>query len=959
MRLHAPIASAIKMRREPLGILSSLLLVVCLLVSSCKQKDSISFTTAERKATDSLVRATRDIDSLAKLQVRLEREGDLLGSIVALRVLGDKFRNESDFDKALTTHSEGLKQAEAIQDTLEWVQALNNVGTDYRRMGILDIAQEYHYQAWSLCKVTTDTSFVAIKNQAKSLNGLGNIYLTLGNYERADSALRKALLVEQQLGSMVGVAINYANLGSIFEHRGEIDSAWVYYRYSMEANQKARSTLGIALCHSYFGALYEQAQQYDKAAQEYETGYQLMRDSRDEWHKLNLLVALASVHNATRDDAQMLQYLDQARSNAEKIEDKEHLADIYTLYYKYYKRHGDWRAALDAYERATEMKQSILDMDKINQMQNTSLNIERNFQNKKMNEAKLRLEHERAERHIENITFAVIALLLLGALGFFFYIQRIQRRSHKKLKRMSSMRENFFTNITHEFRTPLTIILGLSQELQQEESEQIRERAKSIERQGQGLLTLINQLLDISKIKSSIGDSRSCQGNVTAHIAMIVDSYRDYALSRDIELTYLPQEQVEMSFVPDYVNKVFNNLLSNAFKFTPPHGKISISLWRVEDSIYIDVADTGHGMDSETVEHAFEPFYQAEGDSKYIGTGIGLALVKQIVKASKGQITLESKLGEGTSFHIIVPIINDQTTPQQTISAATNTPLLPHIETDLEDSECEQDEPCRLLIIEDNHDIASYIGSQFEDHYSVSYATDGTEGFKRAVELVPDIIITDLMMPGLNGLDLCRQIRSNEVVNHIPIIVVTAKVSEEERIKGIEAGADAYLTKPFNTTELRMQVERLLDSRKTLRQKFAQIVIKGQEKEDDNEPETTKLEETDISFLTKVSTIVDQQINQNKSTNVEDVAASLYMSSRQLHRKMKALTGYAPSAYILRLKIRKACELLDQDTEMSLSDIAFQSGFDTYSNFSRSFKSICDVSPSKYRDQRKIMTAQE
>ena len=273
MRLYAPLLNTIEMSRKPLVILSSLLIVACLLVSSCQQRDTVTFTVAERQAADSLVRATQDIDSLARLQARLEREGDLLGSIVALRVLGDKFRNESDFDKALTTHSEGLKQAETILDTLEWVQALNNVGTDYRRMGILDIAQEYHYQAWSLCKVTTDTSFVAIKNQAKSLNGLGNIYLTLGNYERADSALRKALLVEQQLGSMVGVAINYANLGSIFEHRGEIDSAWTYYRYSMDANQKAGSTLGIALCHSYFGSLYEQDHQYDKAAKEYEAGY--------------------------------------------------------------------------------------------------------------------------------------------------------------------------------------------------------------------------------------------------------------------------------------------------------------------------------------------------------------------------------------------------------------------------------------------------------------------------------------------------------------------------------------------------------------------------------------------------------------------------------------------------------------------------------------------------------------
>ncbi len=951
-----PPLNNVQTMRRILSVLPSLLVVVSLLVSSCQQTDSVTFTPAERNAADSLVRSVSDMDSLARLQMRLEREGDMLGSIVALRVLGDAQRNESAFDDALTTQSEGLNQAETIQDTLEWVRALNNVGTDYRRMGILDIAQEYHYQAWRLCKVTTDTSFVAIKNQARSLNGLGNIYLTLCNYERADSALRKSLLIEEQLGSMVGLAINYANIGSIFERQGQIDSAWVYYRYSMEANQKAGSTLGIALSHSNFGSLYEREHRYDEAAREYEAGYQLMQDSKDEWHKLNLLVALAGVHNTTRDDAQMLQYLDQARSTADRIQDKEHLADIYTLYYKYYKRHGDWHAALEAYERAIEMRQSSLDMDKFNRMQNTSLTIERNIQNRKMNKAKITLEHERAERRIENVTFAVIALLLLGFFSFFLYIQRIQRRNHKELKKMSSMRETFFTNITHEFRTPLTLILGLSQELQQEESEQIRERAESIERQGQGLLTLINQLLDISKIKSSVGDPRTCRGNVTAHIAMIVDSYRDYASSRDIELIYQPQDQVEMSFVPDYVNKVFNNLLSNAFKFTPPQGKISITMWRADDSVYIDLSDTGHGMDRETVEHAFDPFYQAESDSKHIGTGIGLALVKQIVQASKGQISIESKLGEGTTFHIIVPIINDQAAPQQTLSAATNMPLLPHQETDLQDSECEQDESCRLLVIEDNHDIAHYIGSQFEDHYSVSYATDGEEGFRKAVELVPDLIITDLMMPGVNGLELCRQIRSNEIVNHIPIIVVTAKVSEEERIRGIEAGADAYLTKPFNTTELRMLVERLLDSRKTLRQKFAQIVIKGQEPD---ESETNKLEEADITFLTKVAALVDQQISQNKNTNVEEIASSLYMSSRQLYRKLKALTGYAPSAYILRLKIRKACELMDADAEMSLTDVAYQSGFDTYSNFSRSFKNICEVSPSKYRDQKKILTTQD
>lgn len=175
---------------------------------------------------------------------------------------------------------------------------------------------------------------------------------------------------------MVGAVINHANLGSISEHRGEIDSAWAYYRYSMDANQKAGGTLDIALCHSYFGPLYEQAHQHDRAAKEHEAGYQPMRDSKNEWHKLNLFVALASVHNATRGDAKMLQYLDQAWSSAEKIEDTEHLADIYTLYYQYYKHLGDWHAALESYKQATEMKQNIPDIDKFNRMQNISLNIE-------------------------------------------------------------------------------------------------------------------------------------------------------------------------------------------------------------------------------------------------------------------------------------------------------------------------------------------------------------------------------------------------------------------------------------------------------------------------------------------------------------------------------------------------------------------------------------------------------
>ena len=265
---------------------------------SCGKKSAV-FTLDERKTVDSIVRSVLTPDSLARLQKRLEGEGNRLGSIVALREWGSALRNESRFEEALHAHSKGLRQAEAIRDTLEWVKALNNIGTDYRRMGMLDVAQEYHYRAWKLSEDCTDTSFTARKNRVVSLNGLGNIYMTLGNYNRADSVLRMALKGERELGSALGQAINYANLGAIFEHNGQIDSAWVCYRKSMALNTDAGSNLGISLCHTYFGSLYEKAGQYKKATEEYETAFEMMQASKDEWHALNSLIALAGIHNAT------------------------------------------------------------------------------------------------------------------------------------------------------------------------------------------------------------------------------------------------------------------------------------------------------------------------------------------------------------------------------------------------------------------------------------------------------------------------------------------------------------------------------------------------------------------------------------------------------------------------------------------------------------------------------------
>lgn len=932
-------------------------LILCLLTifgissflfASCNQKVS-TFSASQRKAADSLVGTVTCIDSLMALQKRLESTGDKLGSIVALREWGKMLRNESRFDESLAIHSKGEEQAEAIGDTLEWVQALNNIGTDYRRMGVLDVAQEYHYRAWQLCKECTDTSFIAKKNRVVSLNGLGNVYITLGNYERADSALRLALKGEEQLQSVLGQAINYANLGAVFEHSGKIDSAWVYYRKSMAFNREEGSELGIALCHTYFGSLYEKAHQYDKATDEYETAYQLMKASKDEWHALNALVALAGIYHTTGNGTKKMEYLEKAKSIAERIKSPEHLADVYTLYYKHYKQTGDCQRALASYERASMLQDSVLNIEKVNRIQNAGLNIERNRQAREMGKARLRLEQERTTRHVGYAIFALTLLILTGALATFFYVQRIQHRNHLALRKIAALRENFFTNITHEFRTPLAVILGLSRDLKKSQSEETKEKAQVIERQGEGLMKLINQLLDISKIKSAVGDPGWKNGNIVAFLTMIVESYHDYARSHDIDLQIFVRGEIVMDFVPDYVVKVMDNLLSNAFKFTPPYGKVSVLVKVSDHQVLIDVSDTGKGVAPELLPHIFEPFYQDKSNLQHMGTGIGLALVKQIMDVMGGTITVESEEGKGTTFHIGLPIIRNakgqRQSPQEAMEIINKMLPKPESEAPLADTEGNEAQ-YRLLVIEDNRDIAAYIGSLFTSEYAVSYAENGKEGLEKALEMVPDLIITDLMMPGMDGLEVCRQVRANEIISHIPIIIVTAKITEEERIKGIEAGADAYLPKPFSADELRTRVEKLLEGRRLLQAKFAEMA--GDFKKED-EPDCGLPKEVDLGFLAKVSSIVYMQLNNNKEADVSIIASHMCMSPRQFHRKVNALTGHAPSAYILRLKIKKAKGLLSSNPQMTLGEVADKCGFSDYSNFVRAFKNICGTTPTNYR----------
>ena len=842
-------------------------------------------------------------------------------SLATLRQQGKKERDASRYDEALRLHIRGLDMARAVGDSSEWIQALNNIATDYRRMGMLDVAQSYHYQALSLCDESSDTTYQMRKNRVKALNGLGNIYLSIYSYDDADSVFRQALEGEHQLGSATGQAINYANLGSIYSARGDDEKALDYYRQSMFYNKKDSNLLGMALCHLYFGNIYERRQQYDLALREYEQSDRMMTDLKDLWHALEPRLALASVYYHTHEDAKALALLDRADATARQINSWEHIVEVHHLYFQLMQRQGRYHEALDHHLIATAYQDSILDNEKLDRIHNIGINIERTRQQEMVNMAQNELQTEKRIRQQSAWLFGLTVILLLAVISALLYVQRMRHHSMEMMREASRLREDFFTNITHEFRTPLTVILGLSRKIREntEVPQSVSDKASTIERQGNRLLTLVTQLLDISKVKSVIGEPNWQHGNICAQVAMLLETYIDYAANRGVTLKYHYDQAIEMDFVPDYVNKVMSNLVSNALKFTPNGGTISVNLYQRGDRLHIDVSDTGHGISSDKLAHIFEPFYTTGDMGEAKGTGIGLALTQEIISHLNGIITAESQVGKGTTFHIVMPIQNRSADPVT--------------ETEIGNS----GKPI-IVVAEDNADVADLLCSQLEPFYEVVAARDGVEALKRAGEIIPDLVITDVMMPNMDGMALARAIRANDLTAHIPIIMVTARVTEQDRIEGIKAGADAYLVKPFNTEELLTRVAKLLEQRIMLRDKYAQTITQAPVTDDTIEDH----------FLARVEQVIVAHINKGEDITVTMVADDLNITARQLHRKVTGLINQSPAALIRITRINCAKTIMAAKPEMPLKSVALACGFTDYSHFAKVFRTVTGVSPTAW-----------
>ena len=548
---------------------------------------------------------------------------------------------------------------------------------------------------------------------------------------------------------------------------------------------------------------------------------------------------------------------------------------------------------------------------------------------------------------------SLIVVLLLAVRKY--ELKRLYAKTEMaRLKELDLVKTRLYTNITHEFRTPLTIILGMANQMAENPKDWFREGLQMIRQNGQNLLNLVNQMLDLSKLESNSLPVHAIRGDMVNYLKYLMESFHSLAKSKDIQLHFhTSMETLIMDYDPEKILNILSNLLSNAIKFTPQGGHIYLEAGKSSTPssfLEISIQDSGVGIPEHLIPRVFDRFYQVDPGStrQGEGTGIGLALTKELVKLLGGEITVESTLGKGTTFAVTLPITQNAPLEKGEATDAINRaslPLIPPFSTleELEDEAglTEEDAPL-LLIIEDNADVVRYLVSLLGDQYRLRIAGNGQEGIDKAIEMIPDIIISDLMMPLKDGFEVCNTLKLDERTSHIPIILLTAKADDLSRVEGLKRGADAYLTKPFNKEELFIRLLKLVELRQQLQSHFGKA--SGMASRPQPREKSLQIED---EFLKKVKRFLVENLS-DENYGIEALCDDLGVSRVQLHRKLKALTNQSASHFIRTIRLHKGKELLEH-SDLNVSQVAYEVGFKHPTYFTRLFLEEFGVTPRDVR----------
>jgi len=573
------------------------------------------------------------------------------------------------------------------------------------------------------------------------------------------------------------------------------------------------------------------------------------------------------------------------------------------------------------------------------------------MQNEEMNKQTARLNalHGKVDTYLVQynhqkmyiVLFSIILFLLIGIMVYIYRTILMKRRIEEDANKAKLQ---FFTNISHELRTPLTLIADPVNYIIHDDNlnSQQRSMLQIVQRNVLVLTQLVSEILDFRKVQNGKMELRLSDFNLSESMKQWIMLFSASAQKKHIAISMNAPDAVMLRADQDKIERICYNLLSNALKYTSEGGEITLTAKEENGRVMISVADNGCGISSDELPYIFDRFYQAKNAGR--GTGIGLAIVKAFTELHHGEVSATSIEGKGSTFTIHIPvrqkgeITNQPTEKIEQLVEPSSAQEVPnqarHIDELIQPYQTDKPE---VLIIDDNIDIRTYLRSVLSEKYNVSEAADGKAGLELARKIVPDIVLSDIMMPVMDGLAFCRQLKTDKAISHIPVILLTARSLDEQRAEGYEHGADAYLSKPFSLRLLFSRIDNLIQSRKKLSKLFSNS--------DENDAFEKLSNETDKTFAAQLRKIIQDNLSDNEF-NVERIGDEIGLSRVQLYRKVKALTGYSPVEMLRKARLTRARHLL-RTTEKTVSEVAYAVGFSTPSYFSKCYKDEFGESPKK------------
>lgn len=756
------------------------------------------------------------------------------------------------------------------------------------------------------------------KIESAALNGLGITYYLQNDLKKAEELIIKAATLRYEIKDFTYYSVILSNLAAIYFHNKEYKKAIKLLRKTeRDLSNKPEGTYMASLYNSLGGS-------YQMAYPEKDSAVYYYKKSIEVAQRLNIPQnVMTGYHNLGENELrkknynQALDYLYKALSIGKSLGNDFYIMQTYNTLAETYTAKGDYKNALQNKKEELKLNKQIFETEKQKAIKELEYKYETAVKDQKLKEQEEQIQKAQLKAAVEKnkrirIVFVfIVVILVLAFVGMYLF----QKKKNKE--RIEKEKATIFENIVHDIRTPVTLIKGPLEILKKEKTDpNITQWLSTIETQSETLISLVNELLDASKLEKKKYIPVWKVGNPFLDIEKQIASITSACLQKKITITNkIENTEISVNYPVNVLEKVVANLLSNACKFTPEQGVITLTAQKTQDKISIAIHNTGTTIPSKNKERIFERFYRLEQHNTTSGTGIGLAIVKEVIALVKGTISVENTKN-GVQFLVEIPC------------------KIPQLEVVQED---EKTQKPLLLVIEDNREIQNFVTQVVAKQYKVMLANNGQEGIDKALENLPDIILTDILMPVKEGFEVIQTLKSMPLTAHIPIVVCSSKNAAESRIKGLSLGAYAYIDKPFHPDELLATLNTIWQQEQLLRKKYLEQV-------NEKLPCKERLSSTN-EFINKATNLVFKEI-ENPDFEVNNLAEALFLSRSQLHRKLTQLTGLSATQFIKRIRLEQAKDYLQSGT-YNITETAYKCGFNSQSYFSKSFQEYTGKTPSQ------------